>query len=132
MVQMNGIDLERFQFDYDLTLAALFMNADGTVYGRYGTRSNQTSAGDVSTHAFGNAMARAIELHHGYPDNKASLQGKQGKKPRFKRPEEYPSLQKDFKREPDLTGQLSKNCMHCHQVREAERLVFRSATKPLP
>jgi serine protease Do len=132
MVQMNGIDLERFQFDYDLTLAALFMNADDTVYGRYGKRSSQTSAGDVSTSGFAKAMARAIELHHGYPDNKASLQGKQGKKPRFKLPEEYPSLQKAFKSEAVLTGQLSKRCLHCHQVREAERLVFRSARKPVP
>ena len=39
LVQMNGLDLSLFQFDYDQTLAALFLNADGTVYGRYGTRA---------------------------------------------------------------------------------------------
>ena len=30
---MQGIDLARFQFDYDLTFAIVFLNADGAVYG---------------------------------------------------------------------------------------------------
>ncbi|SVB76452.1 uncharacterized protein METZ01_LOCUS229306, partial [marine metagenome] len=36
-VEMKGVDLSQFQFDYDLSWAAMFINADGTVYGRYGT-----------------------------------------------------------------------------------------------
>ena len=41
VIQGNSLDLELFQFDYDLTFAAFFMNADRTIYGRYGTRSSQ-------------------------------------------------------------------------------------------
>lgn len=36
---MNGVDLKQFQFDYDQTWCAFFLNADGTIYGRYGTRA---------------------------------------------------------------------------------------------
>ena len=39
VVRMNGVDVRRFQFERDLSLAVLFLNADGTVYGRYGTRA---------------------------------------------------------------------------------------------
>ena len=45
MVQANGIDLSLFQFDYDLTFAAFFMNADRTIYGRYGIRPSQEDPG---------------------------------------------------------------------------------------
>ena len=38
-VEMKGVDLSLFQFDYDLNWAAMFINADGVVYGRYGTQS---------------------------------------------------------------------------------------------
>jgi len=41
LVQANGLDLELFQFDYDLTFSIFFMNGDKTIYGRYGTRSSQ-------------------------------------------------------------------------------------------
>jgi hypothetical protein len=41
IVQANALDLALFQFDFDLTFAAFFMNADKTIYGRYGTRSSQ-------------------------------------------------------------------------------------------
>ena len=38
-VEMKGVNLSQFQFDYDLNWAAMFINADGTVYARYGTQS---------------------------------------------------------------------------------------------
>ena len=34
---MAGVDLALYRFDYDLTFAALLMNADGTIYHTYGT-----------------------------------------------------------------------------------------------
>ena len=42
-VEMKGVDLNQFQFDYDLNWAAMFLNADGTVYARYGTQSAEGS-----------------------------------------------------------------------------------------
>src|SRR5206468_10131232 len=93
LVQANAMDLSLFQFDYDLTFAVFFMNADKTIYGRFGTRSERKDATkDISMEGFRKALAAALELHKKYPANKASLSGKQSPPPRFKVPEEYPSL----------------------------------------
>ena len=48
LVQANAMDLTLFQFDYDLTFAAFFMNADRTIYGRYGSRSARNPSSDIS------------------------------------------------------------------------------------
>ena len=42
-VEMEGVDLNQFRFDHDLNWAAMFINADGTVYARYGTQSAKRS-----------------------------------------------------------------------------------------
>ena len=74
MVKANGMDLSLFQFDYDLTFAAFFMNADKTIYGRYGSRSEMKDAAkDISIDGFRKALAAALEIHKNYPANKASL-----------------------------------------------------------
>ena len=58
IVHANGMDLSLFQFDYDQSFAAFVMNADNTIYGRYGTRSHQTeSADDVSLKGFATGPA---------------------------------------------------------------------------
>src|SRR5262245_50236274 len=41
IVQANTIDLAHFQFDFDLSFAVFFMDADWTIYGRFGTRSER-------------------------------------------------------------------------------------------
>ena len=38
-VEMKWVDLSQFQFDYDLNWAAMFVNADDTVYASYGNQS---------------------------------------------------------------------------------------------
>lgn len=48
----NGLDLKTFQFDTDQSFAVFFLNGDGTVYGRFGTRSHRTEwMVDVSVEA---------------------------------------------------------------------------------
>src|SRR2546428_6428006 len=133
LVQANAMDLALFQFDYDLTFAAFFMNADKTIYGRYGSRSERKEAAkDISLEGFRQALAAALALHRKYPANKASLSGKQSRPPRFKAPEEYPSLRGKYKPTLDYEGKVVQSCMHCHQVREAERLIFRADRKAIP
>ena len=132
MVQGNGMDLSLFQFDYDLTFAAFFLNADRTLYGRYGTRSDLKQAErEMSLDGFGQALGAVLELHKGYPANKASLVGKQALLARFKAPEEYPMLKGRFTSVVDLESKPAKNCIHCHMVREAERKLVREAKQPL-
>lgn len=133
LVQGNDLDLTLFQFDYDLTFAALFMNADRTIYGRFGSRSNQKEAEkDISLEGFRKAMAAAVDLHAAYPKNKSALAGKQPLPVAHKRPEEYPSLAGKYKPTLDYTGKVAASCLHCHQVGEAERLIYRTGNKPIP
>src|SRR2546423_10592501 len=93
LVQANALDLTLFQFDYDLTFAVFFMNADRTIYGRYGSRSDRKDATrDISIEGFRQALLAALEWHKRYPANKASLAGKQPGPARFKTPDQFPSL----------------------------------------
>jgi hypothetical protein len=115
IVQMKGVDLAQFQFDYDLTWAAFFMNADGTIYGRYGSRSIAGPMAHNSMESLKNAMKRALALHEDYPGNKALLDGKRGAEPRWKTALEIPALQKQFARAM-LGGEPDENCIHCHNI----------------
>lgn len=133
LVQANAMDLTLFQFDYDLTFAAFFLNADRTIYGRYGSRSDRKDATkDMSMEGFRAALESALNLHREYPSNKELLAGKQGRPPRFKSPEEFPSLAGKYKPTLDYEGKVVQSCMHCHQIREAERRFFRDDRKSIP
>jgi hypothetical protein len=77
-VEMKGVDLSQFQFDYDLNWAAMFLNADGTVYARYGTQSAEGPDAYNSIEGLANTMQRVLELHANYPANKDELAGKRG------------------------------------------------------
>ena len=129
----NGMDLALFQYDYDQSWAAFFLNADLTIYGRYGTRSHRTeSERDVSLEGFAKALEGALELHAQFPGNKAALAAKRGAPPDAKVPEDLPNLKGKFTAAIDYKGAVAKSCIHCHQVGEAQRLVFRNAGKPIP
>lgn len=139
LVQANGLDLSLFQFDYDLTFAAFFLNADRTIYGRFGSRSDSRQADkDISLDGFRKAMLAALDLHKNYPGNRASLSDKQprriaaGNSPRYKVPEEYPSLAGKYKTAVDYEGKPTRSCLHCHQVHEAERAWFRAPGRAFP
>ncbi|MBI3467381.1 MAG: PDZ domain-containing protein [Planctomycetes bacterium] len=106
-VQMEGVDLGLFQFDYDLTWCAFFLNANGSIYGRYGTRAGnrERSTTHVSVASLKKAMERALELHRAYPDNWLTRAGKRGPNPEYPVAEKIPTLEKS-------------HCIHCHNVRE--------------
>ncbi len=131
IIQANAMDLALFQFDYDLSFAAFFMNADTTIYGRYGTRSDlKDTERDVSMDSFSKAMQGALDLHKGYPGNKSLFAGKHGPAVKYARPELYPMLTK-FKPTLDFEGQVVQSCIHCHQIRDAERQDLRAKKQPI-
>src|SRR5690606_19866869 len=79
-VSTNGLDLSLFQFDTDQSFAVFLLNADGTIYGRFGTRSHRTEwYGDVSIEGLVKALQKALELHAEYPASKSLVAGKRGK-----------------------------------------------------
>lgn len=132
IVQANGMDLSLFQFDYDQSMAAFFLNADMTIYGRFGTRSDQTeSDADVSVEGFGAALQGALELHKGYPANKALFAAKRGSDVAIKVPEEFPNLKGKYTSKLNYEGKVVQSCIHCHQVGESIHLVNRQPGKPM-
>jgi serine protease Do len=132
VIDANALDLKLFQFDYDLSFSTLFFNGDGTVYGRYGSWRHQKDPQDKTTAGFKRALEAALEIHRGYPANKAGLAGKQGGPLPFKRPVDIPSLAAKYKPELDWEGQVVQSCIHCHQVGEALRQEARASKKTLP
>lgn len=116
VVQTNGLDQKLFQYDYDQSVAFMFLNADGTIYGRYATRNGPKERADeyLSPASFRKSMERALELHKGYPANKEALKGKQGGTPPYRVPEEIPGLT-----DKPHVATAPVNCIHCHMVKEA-------------
>lgn len=132
-VYTNGVDLSRFQFDYDQSWAAFFMNGDGTILGRYGTRSHQTeSSDDVTLEGFLATMNQVLNLHADYAAVKDALAAKMGKKLAVSVPEEFPSLKERYANGLNYEGEVAKSCIHCHQIGDAWHELYRSAGKPIP
>ena len=132
IIQGNGMDLSLFQFDYDLTFAVFFMNADKTIYGRFGTRAEfQNATKDISIDGFKHALEAAIDLHNGYPANKDILAAKTGPKPIKKTPEAFPALLR-YTSEVNLNERVEGQCIHCHQIGEAQREIHWYDRKPVP
>jgi len=133
IINANSFDLTLFQFDYDVSFAAMFFNGDRTVYGRFGTRAQKDSrAKDVTLEGFKKALEGALEIHRGYPANKAALAGKQGTPKSAKTAMDYPTLSEKYKPELDWAGKVVGSCIHCHMLREAERTALRSKGTPWP
>lgn len=121
-VEMKGVDLSQFQFDYDLNWAAMFINADGTVYGRYGTQSIDGPDAFNSIASLEKTMQRVLELHANYEKVKDSLQAKKGEPKAYKTGLEMPGMENKEK----LSGTTARNnCIHCHMIHDAEQRQWR-------
>jgi serine protease Do len=132
-VSTNGLDLSTFQFDTDQSFAVFMLNADGTIYGRFGTRSHRTEwLEDVSLEGMAKALEGALELHKNYPKNKAALAGKRGEPLEVASPEQYPALKGQYESTINYQGDVVKSCIHCHQIGDAQRDLYRTAGKPIP
>ncbi len=132
VINANDLDLAKFQFDYDLSFSTMFFNADGTVYGRYGSWTHQKDAQDASTAGYHRTLEAVLALHRGFPANKASLGGKQGGPAKFKTPVDIPVLAAKYQRELDWDGKVVGSCVHCHQVGDAFRATYRDQKQVIP
>lgn len=122
VVSANGLDLSLFQFDTDQSFAVFLLNADGTIYGRFGTRSDHSHwADDVSVEGLAKALEGALTLHKDFPKHKAALAAKKGPPPEFAVPENFPLLKGRYGSQLDYQGNVVRSCIHCHQVGDAQR-----------
>jgi hypothetical protein len=125
VINANALDLARFQFDYDLSLSAMIFNADGAVYGRFGSWTHQKEPENKSLDSFKRALEAALAIHQGYPGNKAALAGKQGGTVPYQRPVDFPSLAAKYPSKLDWEGKVMQSCVHCHMVGDAFRAARR-------
>jgi serine protease Do len=132
VINANALDLSLFQFDYDLSFSTLFFNGDGTVYGRYGSWLHQKDAQEKTTAGFRRAVEKALALHAGYPQNKPSLAGKQGRPVEFQTPIDLPTLAGRYRDELDWNGKVVQSCVHCHQIGDAMREQYRAQDGRIP
>src|SRR5688572_14706210 len=132
LVSANSLYLSLFHFDYDLSFSTMFFNGDGTVYGRYGSWTHQKNSQDRTTAGYKQALEGALAIHRGYPSNKDSLKGKQGRPMPVTDPLLLPELAGKYKRELDWDGKVVQSCVHCHQVSDAVRSVYRAEKKTIP
>lgn len=122
-----------FQFDFDLSFAMFLMNADKTIYGRYGTRASiENAESHMSVDGLIAALEGALQLHRNYPANASFLKGKQPVPTKYKTPDDLPSLQGKFGEKLDYGENVVQSCIHCHQVVDAQRLVYRDTKDPIP
>ncbi len=132
VINANALDLSKFQFDFDLSFTTMFFNADGTTYGRYGSWEHQYDTQNRATETFRQALEGALDLHAGYPANRASLAGKQSPPSAYKTPLDIPALDDKFRSELDWKGNVVKSCVHCHQVGDAMRQTLWDKNETLP
>ena len=132
LITANGLDLSQFQFDTDQSFTVFFLRADGTIYGRFGTRSDRTEwAAEVSIEGLSKALEGALALHEGPPPARAGLAKKKGPAPLFATPERFPSLKDKYTSRLAEGDKLVPSCIHCHMIGEAERTYLLAKDKKL-
>jgi hypothetical protein len=108
MTRMNGVNLNLFQFDYDLTWMSFFLDADGRIYSRYGGRDNQSADGRLSAAGLLHTMKEVLEIHKAAQAKKLPT----AKVPAPFRPEDIPTMAK-------IVPKGESACIHCHMIPDA-------------
>ena len=103
---MRGVNLNVFEFDYDVTWMGFFLTADERVLGRFGGRDEHAPSKYHSLPALNYAMTAALRLYR---------EGPKGKGP--SRPVE-PFRPEQYRAARERPG---KWCIHCHHVNEFRR-----------
>ncbi len=132
--QANGLDLSQYQFDYDMSFAVMYLHHDGkSILGRFGTRTGRDNEkDDMHLLGFADSMKKSLTLYRDFDANRSALAAKLGPPSAFKTPEDMPMLKGKYTDKLDYEGKVVQSCIHCHQVREAQRLVFRAKGEPIP
>lgn len=96
---IDNLDLNLFAFDYDLTFAVFFLNADEKVYARYGQRDARDADGRQSLKGLAHTMRSVLAMH---AEAKPVFAPRENEKKESIR---------------DLGGR-ARRCYHCHNVQE--------------
>ncbi len=108
---MNGVNLNHFPFEYDLTWMAFFQNAEGRTYLRYGGREDRHADTHMTKASLVRSMQQALALHQRGDVKPASRYEPVASSVRT--PEEIPPMQA-------MMSRRKVSCIHCHDVKVAQ------------
>lgn len=112
MIDMRGVDLERYVFDTDLTFAVLWMNADGTVYHRYGGRDVRGAEHWLSPASLEAGMRASLAAHTRYGSEEPGRIDPVD-------PDATPPTPLYMEQIPAYQKRDKGACIHCHSVQPA-------------
>jgi len=101
--KIDGVDLNLFRFDYDLTMMVFFLSAEEHIYGRYGGREGKNADVRQSLAGLRYAMQAALDTH------------RQKAKTPIRKTHDRPQFVRDL-----AGGRRRDGCVHCHQVKEMQ------------
>lgn len=113
---MIGVDYQAIPFDFDLTLAVVLMNADGTIYHRYGNRPSDDPTRWTSIKGLSDLLTTTLDEHRAYEAKRAQPTNKaMAPQPKWR-----PAV-----RQPELAAYLGNrprpDCIHCHTIHDAQQ-----------
>lgn len=113
MQSMNGVNLNQFQFEYDLTWMSFFQNAEGRTYVRYGGREDHDAESHLNKQSLLRVMSQALILHR---DGKIQPESRyEPVATSIRTPEDIPTMK-------GMLAPRKESCIHCHDVKVAELL----------
>jgi hypothetical protein len=101
------VDLNVFDFDYDLTWFAFFVSADEQIYGRYGGRDAKGAEDRLSLEGLEYAARAALAAHAARAKVRPPVKAAK------------PQLVEDYA---SVKRRRGHECIHCHQVNEFRRV----------
>ena len=116
---MNGINLDLFQFEFDLTWMSFFMDSKNRVYTRYGGRDDSDPESHLNRDSILVTMRKALMLHKLGDVLKSSLEPT-GRTVRT--PEQIPTMRA-------MMAKRKNKCIHCHDIKVATLKHLRNQDK---
>ena len=101
--RIENVDLNLFEFDFDLTMMIFFLDADQKVYARYGGRDAISADSRQSLDGLRYTMQSVMRMHSGKQKAYAQPRGTKAK----------------YLRDSPSARNFRRRCMHCHQAKEA-------------
>jgi serine protease Do len=111
MQSMNGVNINLFQFERDLTWMAFFMDAQDRFYARYGGREDTDAESHLTKASLVRTMKEVLELHRKGDVQKSRYEP--APEP-VRTPEEIPTMRAM------MAKRKENQCIHCHDVKVAE------------
>lgn len=123
---MRGVNLDVFDFDYDLTWAGFFLSPDEEVYGRYGWRDASSPQSRLSLAGLRYAMTQALKAHREKSRSRISKSQMPNPKSQIQHSASSPRTADQY---PAAERRPVASCIHCHQVYDFRREMLQKQGK---